>query len=150
VLQVRLVLGTRLVGEQADSGVDAGGAEERRAVTADAGIRVGERDHGAGDAGRDHGLRARRLLADVGARLEGHIEGGAAGSPARSGERFDLGMQLAKPPMTAFTDDHAATNENRAHERIWADSALPPPGERERSLHPAPIVVRRHENSASA
>ena len=60
-------------------------------------FRVGilDRRYHAFDAGGDHGIRARRRLADMRTRFQRHVERGTAGGLARTRKRDGLGVRTA-------------------------------------------------------
>ena len=74
---------------------DAGGAQPGVALPGHFRIGILDRRHHARDAGRDDGVGAGRRLADMRARLQRHIERGAAGGLAGARERLRLGMGTA-------------------------------------------------------
>ena len=74
---------------------DAGGAQPRMALAGHFRIGILDRRHHARDAGCDDGVGAGRRLAEMRARLQRHIERGAARGLAGAPERLRLGMGTA-------------------------------------------------------
>src|SRR3954451_2667185 len=106
-------------------------------------FRIGilDRCHHPLDAGRDHGVGARRRLAEMRARLERDIERGATRRFARPQQGFGLGMRAATRFRPAAADDHAVLYDDRTHSRIGPGAPLPASAERERKLHEATVGV---------
>ena len=102
-------------------------------------LRVGilDRRHHARDSGGDDRIGAGRRFADMRARLQRHIERGAAGGLAGARQRLRLGMGTAAGLGPAAADDDAVLDHDRADGRIGPGAALPAPPERQRELHEA-------------
>ena len=126
-------------GAEPDLDRDAGGAQPGVALPGDFWIRILDRRCDARDARRDDGIGAGRRLAEMRARLQRHVERGAAGGFARAHKRLRLGMGTAAWLGPAATDDDAVLDHDRADGGIWPGAALPAPAERQRKLHEAPV-----------
>ena len=102
-------------------------------------FRIGilDRRHHARNAGGDDGIDAGRRLAEMRARLQRHIERGAARGLACTPQRLGLGMRPAAGLRPAAADDDAILHHDRADGRIGPGAALPAPAERQRQLHVA-------------
>ena len=102
-------------------------------------LRIGilDRRHHARDAGGDDGVGARRRLADMRARLQRHIERGAARGLAGARQRLRLGVGPAAGLRPAAADNDAVLDHDRADGGIGPGAALPAPAERQRELHEA-------------
>ena len=116
---------------------DAGGAQPRMALPRHFRIGILDRRHHARDAGGDDGIGAGRRLAEMRARLQRHIERGAARGLAGARQRLRLGMRPAAGLGPAAADNDAVLDHDRADGGIGPGAALPAPAERQRQLHEA-------------
>ena len=91
-----------------------------------------------------HGLRARRRRAVVGAGLHRHVERRAAGALAGRLERDHLGVRAALALVPALADDVAAGDDDRADDRIRPSRAAPALGELDRPLEMSDALASRH------
>ena len=116
---------------------DAGGAQFGVALPGHLRIGILDRRHDARNAGGNHRIGAGRRLAEMRARLQRHVERGAARGFARALKRLRLGMRTAAGLGPAAADDDAISDHDRADGRIGPGAALPAPSERQRQLHEA-------------
>jgi hypothetical protein len=122
---------------QPDIDRDAGGAQPRVALPGHFRIGILDRRHHARNAGGDDGVGAGRRFAEMRARLQRHIERGAARGLAGALQRLGLGMRPAAGLGPAAADDDAVLDHDRADGGIGPGAALPAPAERQRQLHEA-------------
>ena len=127
----------RRLGAEPDLDRDAAARAAGRAPARDLRIGILQRRHHARDAGADDGVGAGRRLAVMRARLERHVERGAARGLAGALERLGLGMRPAAGLRPAAAEDDAVLDDHRADRRIGPGAAEPAPAERERKLHEA-------------
>ena len=125
----------RLVSGKTDIDRDPGGAKFGMALPGDIRIGILDRRHHARDPGGDDGIRTGRRLADMRARLQRHIERGAARGLPGTPERLGLGMGPAACLRPATADNDAVPDHHRADGRIGPGAALPAPPERQRQRH---------------
>ena len=125
-----------LVCQQPGVGGDAVPPETRQAAAAHRRVRVRHRRHHAADSGRQDAVDARRRPAAVVARLQRHVQGRAARSPAGLGERLDLGVRTADPAVVPLADELPALDHDRADHRVRADRVAAAAGEPQRPAHP--------------
>src|SRR5690242_6988809 len=118
---------------------DAGGAQFGVALPGYQGIGILDRRDDPRNARRDHGIGARRRLADMRTRFERDIQRGAAGSLAGAAERLHLGMRAASGLRPAAPDDDAVLDHDRADRRVRPGAAEAAPSERQGKLHEAPV-----------
>ena len=109
------------------------------ALACDFWVRILDRRHHAHDPGGDHGIGARRRLADMRTRFQRHIERGAARGLAGAVERLGLGVGAATGLGPATADNDAILDHDRADGGIGPGAALPAPAERQCQLHEALI-----------
>src|SRR5258707_1444796 len=119
-----------LRGAKPDVDCNAGGAKFCMALPAHLGIWILDRRYHPGNAGGDDGLSAGRRLADMRARLQRHIERGAAGGFAGAIERLRFGVGAAAGLGPATTHNDAVLAHDRADGGIGPGTALPAPSER--------------------
>ncbi len=107
--------------------LDAAVAEDAGAAAAGLRARIVGGDHDPGDAGGEDRLRAGRLPALVGARLEGHEQrrpGRVGATLAGVRDRRHLGMRPAELGVEALADDPpVAVDDHRPDQRVRADAA---------------------------
>ena len=123
-----------LRGAQPDIDRDAGGAQPGMALPGHFRIGILDRRHHARNAGGDDRIGAGRRLAEMRARLQRHIERGAARGLAGARQRLGLGMGPAAGLGPAAADDDAVLDHDRADGGIGPGAALPAPAERQRQL----------------
>ncbi len=116
---------------------DAGGAKFCVALASHFGIGILDRRHHPRNAGGDDRVCAGRRLADMRARLQRHIERGAAGGFAGAAQRLRLGVGAAAGLGPATADNDAVPDHDRADGGIGPGAALPAPSERQRKRHEA-------------
>ena len=109
--------------EQPDLDPDAAGAQLPEAAPVHDRVRIAERRHAAADSGFDDEVHAGRRAAEVRARLEGHVERGAPGAPARHPDGFDLGMRQARLAVPALSHDAPVANDDRADRGVRTGAA---------------------------
>src|ERR1700694_5695565 len=126
------MIARRLIRTEPDIDRDAGGAKFCMALPGDFWVGILDRGDHARDAGGDDGLSAGRRLADMRARLQRHIERGAARGLTGPRERLRLGMGPATRVGPAAADNDAVLDHDRADGRIGPGAALPAPAERQR------------------
>ena len=86
--------------------------------------RVVAGDDDAPDAGREDGVRARRLLTVVAARLERHVEGGALQVGVAGGrDRVDLRVRAAVLLVPALAEHPIVLDHHRSDHRVGAHAA---------------------------
>ena len=113
------------------------------------------------DAGGEHGIGARRRAAGVVARLERHVERGAArvvSARPRIRQRVDLGVRLARALVPAFADHRAVLDDHAADPRIRRRRVEAALGQHERARHVRAVGVgerghretRRDSNRAAS
>jgi hypothetical protein len=89
------------------------------------GKRVLHRGHDAGDSRGHDRLAARWRLAVMAARFQRDVQRASRGPLASSGQRLDLCMRLAKPPVPPFAHDLPLANDNAAHQWVRLNMAQP-------------------------
>src|SRR5262249_20271241 len=109
--------------------------------------RISKCGDNASDVRLDKRLRARRRLALVAARLQGHIAGGAASLCAGLGESTNLRMRSAELLVPAFADDGAVAHKHSSDEWIGLDRPAAALGEFDGATHE---VLRRHAGNVVA
>lgn len=118
-----------------DHGVDTGVAQPGRAAFL-AGGGVDQGDDGAGDAGVEQSLPARRRAAMVVARLQGDHRGAASGVPACRGQGVDFGVRFAFALVVALADHVPVAVEDHAADRwVRAGAAQAERRQQDRPLH---------------
>jgi hypothetical protein len=127
----------RLVFQHAHGAGDAGRFELRDALPGDQRIRIEDGGDHAPDSGAHQRVGARWRPAEMTARFQRDVGGGAADvvtAPLRVGHRLDLGVRLARRLRVAGADDHAVADEHAADPRVRRGDihALRGPGERQR------------------
>jgi hypothetical protein len=142
-VEKRSVQTGRGVGHQSHRHVDAGLAQRAEAPAVDQRVRIAHRGDDPPDAGLDHAVHARRRASLVGARLEVHVQRGAAGPLPRLVERARFRVGLPRSPVPAAAHDAALADHDAAHAGIRADRPLAESGQREGLLHEASIGSRR-------
>ena len=108
-------------------------------------IGIAHRGDHARDAGREHGIDARRTAAMRVAGLERHVQRGATdigAAPRRVRERVHFGMRLPRALVKAFADDRAFAHDDAADARIRRRRVQAARGELERARHVRTIGVR--------
>ena len=93
-----------LIFQQAHFHDDAMRAEDFYSFSADKRIRVGKPHDHTGDAGRQKGVRAGRLLSMVAAGLEGNVCRSTCRAFRAGSQSLPLGVQAAVLAMISFTD----------------------------------------------
>ena len=104
---------------------EAAVAELGDALPGDLAVGIGQRHDHAGDAGFGDRDRARRGAPLVRARLEGGVDGGAAGAVAGGPQRLDLGVGATGRLGRALADDLAVAHHDGADPRVGRGA---PPG----------------------
>ena len=142
----RAVQGAGLGLPDADRHPHARRLEPRQAAPCDLVKGVGAgRDH-ARHSGPHERVRARRRAAEVRARLEGHVAGGALRGRAGGLERHGLGVGSPGPEMSAFPDHALALDQHRPDHRVRRGPTEALRGEPEGPVHPervAPVRLER-------
>ena len=121
-------------------------ARSHSAPPAATGLRLGDGRDDPPDAGGNDGLRAWRLLALVGARLEGAHQRGTARARAGRRNRRWLGVALSVLRVPALADALVPREHHRADQRVGLHPSPSPPGQLDRARHGAPlghVSVRR-------
>src|SRR5262249_2399713 len=113
-------------------------------------IRVPGRDHDATNAGRDDGRRAGRRATVMGARLQGHVERGAARAVAGGPQRDDLRVRLAGRLVIALPDDRAGHHDDGADKGMRCRETARAVGKAKRTPHEAFVGLRGHAAGTSA
>ena len=114
---------------------DAGSAQFCVALPGHQRIGILDRRHHARDAGGYHRIGAGRRLADMRARLQRHIERGAARGVSRPRQRLRFGVRTSACLRPATADNDAIFDHDRPDGRIGPGAPLPAPSERQRQLH---------------
>ena len=118
VLKEYTVLFAELIFQQAHFHDDAMRAEDFYSFSADKRIRVGKPHDHTGDAGRQKGVRAGRLLSMVAAGLEGDV-GRGTGRILRAGcQSIALRVQAAITMMISFADYPSVLDQDASYHRI--------------------------------
>ncbi len=128
---------------EADIDGDAGGAKSCKALSRDFRIGILDRGHHARNPCGNDGVGAGRRLAEMRARLERHIERGAARGITGAFERLGLGMRTAACLRPTAADNDALLHHDRANGRIGPCTPQPAPPERQRQLHETPVGFLR-------
>ena len=106
---------------------DAGGAEFGVALPGYLRIGILDRRHNARNASGNESIGTRRRLADMRARLQRHIERGAARGFAGLLQRLGLGVGTATRLRPAAADDDTIFHHDRTDGGIGPGAALPAP-----------------------
>ena len=132
----------RLVGAQARLDRDArrGQLLHPAAVHARVGIPAG--DDGAGDAGLDQRVRARRGPADMGAGFQRDIGRGPPRGGSGAGERLRLRVRASARRRPSAPHRDAVAYDHAAHGWIRPGIAERASGDRNRAAHEAPVTLR--------
>ncbi len=129
---------------QPDIDGDAGGAKPGVPLPGHFGIGILDRRYHPRDARGDNGVGAGRRLADMRARLQRHIERGAAGGLAGARQRLGLGMGTSAGLRPSAAHDNAVLDHHRADRGIGPGASLPAPAQRQRQLHETLVGSFRH------
>ena len=127
--------------------LDAFGSEEVEPTRSDR-IRVVHGYHHSSDAGCDDGLDARRRSTVMGARLQGDVDGAAAGTIRGLGERVHLSMGAAAASVVPLTNETTFRVDHRgADHGVGRRTAPPSSCKVEGVLHP--VRVSRVDQTVS-
>jgi hypothetical protein len=145
VLEVGREVGGRLLGEQADLDVDAGGPQRGEAPAGDPRVGVLEGDDHAADAGGDDGIgaggdEALAAAGGVGAGLEGGVERGAPSRLAGAGQRVELGVGTGDRLGGALEGAAVGGDQHGAHPGPRRHSGPDLLGQGHRPGHRLPVV----------
>src|SRR5258705_1378479 len=114
---------------------DAGGAKSCVALASDFRIGILDRRDHARNPRSDDGIDTRRRFAEMRARLQRHVERGAARRIPGTPQRLRLGMRTPTALRPAAADNDAVPDHDRADRRIGPGAAQPAAAERQRKLH---------------
>src|SRR6516165_6436307 len=128
-------------GAKPDVDGNPGGTELCMPLACDLRIGILDRsDHPGNSSGNDR-IRARRRFAEMRARLQRHIDRGAARGLAGLRQRHRLGMWTAAGLRPSSPDDDAVFHDDRSDGRVRPGPPQTAPTEGERELHEAPVDV---------
>ena len=119
----------RLRRQRADLDLDAGGFQPREAGARRPRVRVAVAGDDPRDTGPDQGVGARRGVAGVGAGLQRHVDGRAAGPLPRPLEGDRLGVGAAETPVVALAHHLPVAHHDGADHRVRGDAVAAPGGQ---------------------
>ena len=134
-----------LLAQHAAHHLDASRLKAGKALASHQRVGVARPRHDPRHAGREQCIDAGRLLAVVGAGLQGHIRRGARGvlaTPGAIGQGVCLGMGLSVALVPALADHTAGAHDHAAHQRVRVREARTPPGKLHRPGHEASLGAK--------